>query len=393
MKPIPYGKQNITKNDIEAVKNVLKSDFLTQGPEIEKFEKNFSSYINSKYSVAVSNGTAALHLSVLALGLKKGDKVITSPITFAASANCVRYCGAEIVFCDIDPITHLLDHKKVEELLQKSKKGEYKGIIPVNFAGRACDLEKFNFLAKKYDLWILEDSCHSPGGYFYDSNNVKQYCGGNIFTDLSIFSFHPVKHIAAGEGGMITTNNEKLYKKLLTLRTHGITKNKNNFKNSIKIAGGNDAFPNWYMEMQELGFNYRLTDIQCALANSQLSRANDGLQKRKEIAEKYFDFFSNKPYIFNQSGKVKGHAYHLYVIEVKNRLGLYNFLKEKNIYTQIHYFPCHLMPYYKDLGWSEGDLINAENYYQNCISLPIYPTLKQEEQDYVIKNINEFYNE
>ena len=224
MNPIPYGRQNINQDDIDEVIKVLKSDYLTQGPNLNLFEKKFSEYVGSKYSVAVSNGTAALHLSVLALGLKKGDKVITSPLTFVASANCIRYCGAEVIFSDIDPITYLLDFESVKKLIYSHPKGTFKGIIPVDFAGRAVNLEKFKKLADENDLWILEDSCHAPGGYFIDSKNKNQNCGNGEFADLSIFSFHPVKHIACGEGGMITTNNKAFYNKLNLLRTHGITK-------------------------------------------------------------------------------------------------------------------------------------------------------------------------
>jgi hypothetical protein len=224
MNIIPYGKQNITDEDVAEVIKALKSDFLTQGPRIDNFERKFSDYIGCKYSVAVSNGTAALHLSVLALNLKSGDKVITSPLTFAASANCVKYCGGEVVFSDIDSETFLLDFEKVKKLIETNPKGTFKGIIPVNFAGRAINLERFKKLATDNNLWILEDSCHSPGGFFIDSNNVQQNCGNGNFADLAIFSFHPVKHIACGEGGMITTNDFQLYTKLRMLRTHGITK-------------------------------------------------------------------------------------------------------------------------------------------------------------------------
>ena len=238
MEVIPYGRQHITDEDIQAVTGALQSDYLTQGPRIAEFEEAFSNYVGSKYAVAISNGTAALHLCALALNVQEGDKVITTPITFAASANCVRYCGGEVVFADIDPGTYLLDINKVRELLESSPKGTYKGIIPVDFAGRAVDLELFRRLADHYDLWIIEDSCHSPGGYFTDSNGIKQLCGNGNFADLAIFSFHPVKHIASGEGGMITTNDKELYEKLLKLRTHGITKNESEYQNSIEFAVG-----------------------------------------------------------------------------------------------------------------------------------------------------------
>jgi dTDP-4-amino-4,6-dideoxygalactose transaminase len=373
----------------------LKSDYLTQGPKIQEFEKEFDKYVGSKYAIAVSNGTAALHLCNLALGVKEGDKVITTPITFAASANSVLYCGGEVIFSDIDPYTYLLDIHKVKELLEKSPKGTYNGIIPVDFAGRPVNLEEFRKLADEHGLWIIEDSCHAPGGYFIDSKGMRQNCGNSQFAELAIFSFHPVKHIATGEGGMITTNREDLYKKLLTLRTHGITKNEDEFMNSRSLATGiNDQslnYPGWYMEMQTLGFNYRLTDFQAALGLSQLTRANEGLSRRKNIALNYFNAFKDKSYIKGQSGYLGGHAYHLYVIEVEDRIGLYNHLRELNILAQIHYIPCHLMPYYKGLGWKEGQFSNSENYYSQCLSLPIYPTLNNEEQNHIINTISKFY--
>jgi UDP-4-amino-4,6-dideoxy-N-acetyl-beta-L-altrosamine transaminase len=394
-KVIPYGRQDITQADITAVIEALQSDYLTQGPRIVDFESAFANYVGSKYAVAVANGTAALHLCTLALNVKEGDKVITTPITFAASANCVRYCGGEVVFSDIDPETYLLDINKVRALLEASPKGTYQGIIPVDFAGRAVDLELFKKLADQYGLWIIEDACHAPGGYFVDSKNEIQNCGNSSFADLAIFSFHPVKHIACGEGGMVTTNDEVLYKKLLSLRTHGITKNESDYINSAAFANGNSAsntnYPAWYMEMQTLGFNYRLTDFQAALGTSQLQRADDGLVKRREIAAIYNEAFRGKSFIKGQSGVIEGHAYHLYVIEVEDRLGLYNYLRENKILAQIHYIPCHLMPYYKQFGWKEGDMPIAENYYKHCISLPMFPTLTAEEQKYVIGKIEEYY--
>jgi UDP-4-amino-4,6-dideoxy-N-acetyl-beta-L-altrosamine transaminase len=396
---IPYGRQNITDEDIQAVVEALKSDYLTQGPRITDFEKDFAEYVGSKYAIAISNGTAALHLCALALNVQEGDKVITTPISFAASANCVRYCGGEVVFADIDQDTYLIDINKVKLLLESSPKGTYKGIIPVDFAGRAVDLEAFNTIANEYDLWIIEDACHAPGGYFVDSSGKQQNCGNGNFADLAIFSFHPVKHIASGEGGMITTNDKDLYKKLLKLRSHGITKNESEYKNSIEFAIGSinypklktQNYPAWYMEMQDLGYNYRITDFQCALGHSQLKRADEGIERRREIAETYKNALVGKEYIKGQSGVVNGHAYHLYVIEVEDRLGLYNYLREQNIYAQIHYIPCHLMPYYRQFGWKEGDRPNAENYYKHCISLPMYPTLIDEQQQYVINKINAYY--
>ncbi|MVO07702.1 UDP-4-amino-4,6-dideoxy-N-acetyl-beta-L-altrosamine transaminase [Flavobacterium sp. TP390] len=392
---IPYGKQNITEEDIKAVTEALKGDFLTQGPTILAFEKAFSDYIGCKYSVAVSNGTAALHLSALALGVNENSKVLTTPLTFAASANCIRYCGGQIVFSDIDEDTYLIDIPQLQKVIESHPKGTFSGIIPVDFAGRAVNLEALKDLADQHNLWILEDACHAPGGYFIDSKGIKQNCGNGKYADLAIFSFHPVKHIATGEGGMITTNDEKLYQKLLTLRTHGITRDKELFENTVDFANGTEKnqgdYPGWYMEMKELGYNYRFTDFQAALGISQLKRANQGIERRTAIAVKYYESFIGEDFIKNQSGVVEGHAYHLYVIKVKDRLGLYNYLREQNIFAQIHYIPCHLMPYYKQLGWKTGDLPVAEAYYKDCISLPMYPTLTEEEQDFVIRMIKEYY--
>lgn len=396
---IPYGRQNITKEDIDAVTDALQSDYLTQGPKIAEFESKFAQYIGSKYAVAVANGTAALHLCTLALGVTEGDKVITTPITFAASANCVRYCGGEVLFSDIDPLTYLIDIESVKNKLSTAPSGTYKGLIVVDFAGRAVNLEDFKKLADEYNLWIIEDACHAPGGYFVDSEGNTQNCGNGNFADLAIFSFHPVKHIACGEGGMITTNNLALYKKLLMLRTHGITKTSSEFVNSCSIALGDkpllrkdeNIYPGWYMEMQELGFNYRLTDFQAALGISQMDRADSGLKRRREIAAKYEKAFEGKSWIRTQSGNIEGHAYHLYIIEVDKRLELYNFLKTKNIYTQVHYIPTHLMPYYRNQGCKVGDMPIAENYYKGCLSLPMFPRLTVEEQDFVISQIVHFF--
>jgi UDP-4-amino-4,6-dideoxy-N-acetyl-beta-L-altrosamine transaminase len=397
-KVIPYGKQFISEEDIQAVVEVLKSDYLTQGPKIEEFEQKFAQYIGVNYAVAVSNGTAALHLCALALEVSPGQKVITTPITFAASANCIRYCGGDVVFSDINSDTYLIDIDAVKKLLSDSPIGTYQGIIPVDFAGRAVNLEELRELANQYNLWIIEDACHAPGGYFIDSKNNIQHCGNGQFADLAIFSFHPVKHIAAGEGGMITTNDIELYKKLLKLRTHGITKNSGEFVNTLETAFGKSEikkseYPLWYMEMQDLGFNYRLTDFQAALGKSQLTKANERLQRRRDIAKMYADVFSSNKKIIRSSGDIEGHAYHLFVIEIENREDLYTFLRTKNIFAQVHYFPTHLMPYYAQFGWKSGDFIHAENYYSNCLSLPMYPTMTDEDVNYVINNVLSFLGE
>lgn len=378
MKIIPYGKQHITQNDIDAVVKALTSDYLTQGPKVAEFEEKFATYVDSKYAIAVANGTAALHLCALAVGVNAKSKVITTPITFAASANCIRYCGGEIVFADIDPSTALLDINKVRDLLRKSPKGTYSGIIPVDFAGYPVNLEAFRALANEYDLWILEDACHAPGGYFVDSYEKKQYCGNAACADLAIFSFHPVKHIACGEGGMITTNDKALYNKLLTLRTHGITRDPSKMSEN---HGG------WYYEMIELGYNYRMPDILCALGISQLETAERNLIRRREIAGRYDHAFAHTNIKIIVPPKHVGHAYHLYVIQVGNRKELYDFLRSKGIYAQIHYIPVHTMPYYQKLGYKKGSLPNAEAYYDSCISLPMYPSLTDEEQAFVIESV------
>ena len=383
-KPISYGRQHITEEDIQAVVDTLKSDYLTQGPKIPEFEQAFARYVGAKYAVAVNNATAGLHLAAGALGVKPGDKVIVTPMTFAASANCIRYCGGEVVFCDIDRDTYLMDIRKLRELLAAHPKGTFKGIVPVDFAGYPHQMEEFRKLADEYGLWILEDACHAPGGYFTDSKGEKQLCGNGRYADVAVFSFHPVKHIATGEGGMVTTNNKTLYDRLCLLRTHGIT------KDSARLCENHGG---WYYEMRELGFNYRLTDFQAALGISQLKRADEGLKRRQEIAARYTEAFRNIEEIktpFIAPGVY--HAYHLYVVQVPDRLGLYNYLHESGIYAQVHYAPVHLMPYYRERGNKPGDLPVVEEYYRHCLSLPMFPTLTDEEQEYVISKVKEFVN-
>lgn len=387
---IPYGRQTITNEDVEAVSNILQADFLTQGPEILKFEKIFAEFIGSKYAVAVANGTAALHLCAIALNVKSGSKVITTPISFVASANCVKYCGGDVVFADIDPETYLLDISKVEKLLESHPTGTFSGIIPVDFAGQPLNLEDFRTLADKHGLWIIEDACHAPGGYFKDSKNIEQYCGNGQFADLAIFSFHPVKHIATGEGGMITTNNKELYEKLLLLRSHGITKDELSFESTEPGQEKPETYPGWYYEMQTLGYNYRLTDIQAALGISQLKRAKQGFEKRKEIAEKYDKAFEGSNILTPKQNKENQHAWHLYVILIDKRKELYDFFRSNGIFAQVHYIPVHLQPFYRNLGWKKGDFPISEKYYEKCISLPMYPALTTNQQDYVINKVLEF---
>ena len=380
MKMIPYGRQNIDKKDIDAVVTTLQSDYLTQGPKVKEFEDEFSKYIGAKYAVAVNNATSGLHLSVLALDLSKGDRVITTPITFAASANCIRYVGGEVWFADIDENSYLLSLESTRKLIESKPRGFFKGIIPVDFAGLPLNLEAFRELADEHDLWIIEDACHAPGGSFTDSKGMVQKCGNGNYADIGVFSFHPVKHIACGEGGMITTNSKNIYKKLISLRTHGITK-----EHMEEDHGG------WFYEMQELGYNYRLTDIQSALGITQLAKNENGVIRRNEIADIYKKSFRGKVKFQNlPEGNLNAH--HLFIIEVEDRKGLYDYLKKYNIFAQIHYIPIHTLPYYKKIGYEQANLINAESYYSKCISLPMYPTLTQKEQLFVIEHVISFIN-
>jgi UDP-4-amino-4,6-dideoxy-N-acetyl-beta-L-altrosamine transaminase len=376
---IPYSKQSINEKDIHAVSEVLKSDYLTTGPKIKEFEDLFAKKVGSKYAIAVSNGTAALHLACITLNLKEGDEVICTPMTFVASINCVIYCGATPIFVDIDE-SGLMDASLIEDKITNKTKA----IIPVHYSGINCDMLEIKRIADKYNLKIIEDACHA-----LDSKYKNTKTGSCTYSDISIFSFHPVKHITTGEGGMITTNSEKTYKKLSLLRTHGITKNHDEFEN--KSEGS------WYYEMQELGFNYRITDFQCALGINQLKRLNEFVKKRKEIAKKYDDAFKNNENIETlKFKKHKDNSYHLYVIKVKDkdaRLKLFNYLKEKEVFCQVHYIPVHLQPYFKKkFGYKEGDLPQAEKFYERIISLPMYPDLEEEELIKIIKMVNDFLN-
>ena len=382
-KIIPYGKHSITDEDIKSIIEVLKSDNITQGPKISEFEKKFATYVGSKYAIAVSSGTAALHLCALSLGIKKGDKIITTPNTFIASANCIRYCGGEVVFSDIDPTTFLLDIHKVRKLLESSPPGTYKGIIPVNFAGLPVNLEEFRSLADEFNLFIIEDSCHSPGGFFYDSKNRKQKSGNGNFANLSIFSFHPVKHIACGEGGMITTNNIELRDKILNLRTHGIQQNP-------KLLKSNHG--PWYYEMQELGYNYRMTDFQAALGVGQMRRYSANLQNRKKNAKLYFDLLKNEDEILlnNFHDDCSYFLYQIILSDNVNRDQVLLYLKENGIGVSIHYAnPVPLMSYYKNkYGYSKGNFINAEYYSNKNISLPVHAKLSNEDIKYICRVIS-----
>ncbi len=372
---IPYGRQNINEDDINAVVEVLKSDFLTTGPKIAEFEEKFADYVGAKYAVAVSNGTAALHIACLAAGLKEGDEVITTPITFAASANCALYCGARPVFADIDSVTYNIDYREIEKHITSRTKA----IIPVHYTGQPCDMDEIHKIAEKYNLFVIEDAAHAVGA---------EYKGRKIgsLSDMTEFSFHPVKHITCGEGGIVTTNNEKLYEKLKLYRTHGIT------RNTAEMSRQDGP---WYYEQIDLGFNYRITDFQAALGISQLSRVDLFLKRRREIAARYDEAFKNVPGITIPS-QMEGtrSAYHLYVIRVdkKIRRELFEYLRACNIGVNVHYIPVYTFPYYREHGYMNVKCANAEELYSSIISLPIFYDLTDAEQDYVIDKIISFLN-
>lgn len=372
---IPYGRQNINEDDIDAVVEVLKSDFLTTGPKIAEFEEKFANYVGAGYAVAVSNGTAALHIACLAAGLKEGDEVITTPITFAASANCALYCGAKPVFADIDSVTYNIDCREIE----KHVTPRTKAIIPVHYTGQPCDMDEIHKIAEKYNLLVIEDAAHAVGA---------EYKGRRIggLSDMTEFSFHPVKHITCGEGGIITTNNETLYEKLKLYRTHGIT------RNAEEMSRQDGP---WYYEQIDLGFNYRITDFQAALGISQLSRVDLFLERRREIAARYDEAFQNVPGITIPS-QMEGtrSAYHLYVIKVDKeiRRELFEYLRACNIGVNVHYIPVYTFPYYREHGYMNVKCANAEELYSSIISLPIFYDLTDAEQDYVIDKIISFLN-
>lgn len=369
---IPYGRQDINEDDINAVVEVLKSDFLTTGPKVAEFEQKFAEYVGAKYAVAVSNGTAALHIACLSAGIKEGDEVITSPITFAASANCALYCGAKPVFADIDPVTYNIDCKSIEQLITDKTKA----IIPVHYTGQPCDMDEIHRIADKYNLLVIEDAAHAVGA---------EYKGKKIggLSDMTEFSFHPVKHITCGEGGIVTTNDEKLYEKLKLYRTHGITRNPNEMS---KYDGA------WYYEQIGLGYNYRITDFQSALGMSQLKRIETFLKRRREIADKYNQAFQNVDGItIPKQLKDTNSAWHLYVIQVDKsiRRQMFDFLRENNIGVNVHYIPVYTFPYYREHGYRDVKCEHAEALYESIISLPMYYGLKDEEQDYVIDKVKE----
>lgn len=371
---IPYGKQSISKEDINAVVKILKSEYLTQGPTIEEFEHTLTDYVGVKYAVVFNSGTAALHAAYFAVGLNKGDEFITSPMTFAATANAGLYLGAKPVFVDIEEGTGNIDPQLVESLLTKKTKL----IAPVHYAGFPVDLIKIQNIARKHNLFVIEDASHALGAIYH-----KTKIGSCTYSDITTFSFHPVKHITTGEGGAATTNDKKLYEKMIMFRTHGITKEKSNLINQQEGE--------WYHEMQMLGFNYRMTDFQAALGLSQLHRLNSFLKRRREIAVIYDKAFTDNLY-FDVIEELKDlqSAYHLYPILLKNpkkKKIIFETLRKKGIGVQVHYIPVYFHPYYQSIGYKKGLCPKAELFYQKEISIPMYPNLNKKDIKYVVNTI------
>ncbi|MEG6584990.1 UDP-4-amino-4,6-dideoxy-N-acetyl-beta-L-altrosamine transaminase [Dendrosporobacter sp. 1207_IL3150] len=384
MKQIPYGRQNINKEDIDSVVKILKSDWLTQGPMIERFEKAVAEYAGAKYAVAVNSATAALHLACLAAGLEPQDRLWTSPNSFVASANCGLYCGAEVDFVDIDARTYNMSVEMLSRKLESAAKTHTlpKVVVPVHFSGQSCDMAAIANLAKKYQFTIVEDASHAIGGSYLDSK-----IGCCQYSDMTVFSFHPVKIVTTGEGGMVLTNNKDLYDKLVLLRSHGITRN-----TELMTEKSHGL---WYYQQIELGYNYRITDIQAALGHSQLSRIDSFIARRREIADRYNALLKDLPVITPWQDGYADSAWHLYVIRIKldeisaSHSRVFEFLREAGIGVNLHYIPIHMQPYYSKLGFKKGMFTEAEKYYQEAISLPIYFDLQDEEQDYIVAKIRE----
>lgn len=379
---IPYGKQIIEEDDIEMVINALKGDFITTGPYVKQFESEIANYVGAKYAVAVSNGTAALHTACYAAGIKEGDEVIVTPMTFAASANCILYMGAKPVFVDIDDKTYNIDYKLLEEKITEKTKA----IIPVDFTGQPANMDEINKIAKKYKLVVIEDGAHSLG---------SEYKGKKVGTlaDMTEFSFHPVKPITTGEGGVVVTDNEEFYKKMIIFRSHGITRDKN-----LMI----DYHGPWYYEQIGLGYNYRITDIQCALGISQLKKIDKFLNRRRNIAYYYNKNFSNLPQVtipFIEEDVKSG--WHLYVLRLNlnmlkvGRKEIFEALIAENIGVNVHYIPIYYHPYYQKLGYRKGICPKAERLYEEILSLPIHPSMTDEDVENVVKAVKkviEYYS-
>jgi len=383
MKYFPYSRQCIDDDDIQEVVGILRSDFITQGPEIKRFEESVSHYLGVKYAVAVSSGTAALHIACLAGEITKDHEVITSPITFAASSNCVLYCGGTPVFADIEREIPIIDVKDIENKINTMTKA----IIPVHMAGHPCNMEKIYEIAKNKNLIIIEDAAHALGSEYQASNGNWIKVGKCQHSDMTILSFHPVKHITTGEGGIVLTNSEEFHKRLVVLRNHGITK-------EYLL---NESEGDWYYEMQDLGFNYRITDIQAALGRSQLKKSDLFVKRRREIAQRYNSAFSDNPYFQIPMEKENCQSsYHLYIIRLRNlyagkREAVFRLLRSQGLGVQVHYIPVYFHPYYQKRGFQRGLCPKAEDYFGRCISLPLFPAMSDGDIEIVVEKVFEVF--
>lgn len=381
---IYYGRQNINANDIQAVVDVLNSDFLTQGPVLEQFERKVADYCGAKYAVAVTNATSALHIACRAAGLMAGDILWTSPITFTASANCGRYCGADVDFVDIDSATYNMSVASLREKLEKAKnEGKLpKIVVPVHLAGQSCAMKEIYGLAQKYGFTVLEDASHAIGADYLDTK-----VGSSRYSDMTVFSFHPVKIITTGEGGMVLTNNEELYKKLCLYRSHGITRDESLMTH--------EADGPWYYQQIDLGYNYRMTEMQAALGYSQMDRLDEFVSRRRYLVNRYNDLLKDMavvtPYVLPETNP----SWHLYMVRADfsklniKKQQLFAEMKKRGIVLNLHYIPVHTQPYYKNLGFKNGDFPNSEKYYEEIFTLPLYYDLTETQQDKIVVALQE----
>ena len=377
---IYYGRQSVNEQDINAIEEVLRSDFLTQGPTVERFEQRVAEYCGTKYAVAMTNATSALHVACKSTGLSHGDTLWTSPITFVASANCGRYCGAKVDFVDIDDATYNMSADELEKKLIAG--GRPKVVVPVHLCGQSCDMEKIYALSKKYGFTIIEDASHALGATYKDTR-----VGSCVYSDMAVFSFHPVKIITTGEGGMVLTNNKDLYEKLMLYRSHGIT------RESGKMT--KEADGPWYYQQIELGYNYRMTDIQAALGCSQMERLDEFVARRRQLARRYGKLLVGVPLRTPYQSPDTNSSWHIYVIRLettrirKSKTEIFEDMKNRGVTLNLHYIPVHLQPYYQKLGFKEGDFPVSERYYEEALTLPIYYNLTDAQQDEIVGILKE----